>query len=158
MDGISFPEWLTPQLVVSIGMLIATITGVVIAHRKLRPGLRVKATRCVHSVRYIGPIKQNAIAGTQLSVEFTIRNTGARTSIYDVEIRCKPMGQFYRTTEKVQSIRAVTVKKGDTITYSHQFYIPRRGVFETSLSCTFFLHHAYGKTKVKTKSNFQGAR
>ena len=164
MNEISFPSWLTPELVISIVTLVATISGLIIAYlayRKLKPGLHVQVTRCMHSVRYTSPTKESArareVAGTELTAEFAIRNAGERTSIYDVGIRCKSTGQLYQTTEKVQWIRAVTVKKGDTITYSHQFYIPRRGFFETSFECTFFLYHTYGKKKVKAESNFQGA-
>ena len=155
MDDISVPTWLTPELIVSIGSLIAALISAAIAYRKFKPGLRLRVVRCTHKVRYAGPGRRSGdIAGTELVVDFEIRNTGGRTSIHEVEIRCKPLKQDYRTTERVQP-RAITIDRGNQAAYTHQFYIPRRGVFETPLDCTFFLHHTHGKSKVKAKSSLR---
>ena len=158
MDTVSLPPWLTLELAVSIATFVATIIGVVIAYRKLKPGLRVQVTRCTHVVRYMNPNRQEEPAGTEINIEFTIRNTGARTSIYNVGIKCKPIGQTYQTTEKVQSPQAIAINHGDTKIFSHQFYVPRRGIEDVSLNCAFYIYHSFGKKKVRTKSNYHGER
>ena len=158
IDKISIPKWVTPALLVSLCTFVVAIVGGFAKYLGSKPNLRVEVCRCAHSVRYIDPSKRSDIAGTEIAAEFSIINRGVRTSIDRVEIRCKPAGQHYRTTEKVQTRRAVTIGKGDTVPYSHNFYVPKRGIFETQLKCTFFLRHTYGKKKVKAKSNLYGER
>lgn len=155
MDDISVPPWLTPELIISIGSLIAVMISAAVAYRKLKPGLRLQVVRCTHKVRYAGPQRSpGKIAGTELVVDLEIRNTGGRTSIHEVGIHCKPLKQDYSTTERVHP-HAIIIERGNQATYKHQFYIPKRGVFETPLNCTFILHHTHGKSKVRGKSNLR---
>lgn len=144
---------LTPELIITIGFLIVASAGLYLNYRRGKPRLRVEVMSAIHSVKHTRG-RRDEIAGTELIADFMIHNTGADTSIYNVEIRCKPFGQPY-PKEKVQP-HAVTVKRGITTNYSHQFYISGRGVSVSPLKCTFFLHHTYGKKKVKAKSIFQG--
>ncbi|MCJ7633669.1 hypothetical protein MUP77_14925 [Candidatus Bathyarchaeota archaeon] len=143
-------EWLTPSLIVSFGVLVATATAAFISFRASRPNLDVETSRCWHSVRYTRAKKE--IAGTQLAVEFTIKNKGEKTSIYNVGVSCKSTGDPYQTTEKVNGMPSITIGKGNTERYMHNFYIRKR-VLEMQLDCTFWLYHTYGKKKVKAKSN-----
>lgn len=82
------------ELVILIGTFIATCVGVLIAYRKLKPGLRVRVVRCTHKVRYARSRISNVIAGTEVVVEFEIGNTGGKTTIFGVEIRA---GYLLRT-------------------------------------------------------------
>ena len=158
MDSISVPDWVTPALIVSIGILFVAIIGVIIAYRKYasehKPHLKIRNVRCTHKVRYAGQRTSGVIAGTELIVEFEIVNTGVRTSITEVEIRCKPEGQEYRTTERVEP-HTITIDTGNQVTYTHQFYIVKRDVRQTPLDCTFILHHTYAKKKIKAKSSLR---
>ena len=155
MNNISVPTWLTPELIISIGILVVGLLSAIIAYRKLKPGLRVLVVKCTHKVRYAGPGRRSGdVAGTELIVDFEIRNTGGRTSIHEVEIRCKPLKQDYHTTEIVRPY--IIIERGNQATYTHQFYISKRGVFETPLKCTFLLHYTHGKKKIKAKSSLRG--
>jgi len=157
MDRSWLPSWFTPELGISILILVFTIILVYLAYRELRPGLRVRVKRCFHKVRYAGPRRTGTdIAGTELVVDLEIGNTGGTTTIHEIEIRCKPMKLAYHTTESVQS-RSIVIERGKEKKYLHQFFIPKREITESPLKCTFFLHHTHGKKKVKAKSALKEA-
>jgi hypothetical protein len=149
----SLPSWITPEFIVIVAGLVVAIVACLIAYRELKPGLRVRVVRCTHKVRYAGPRRSGNLAGTELVASFEIGNTGGRTSVYEIELKCKPMGQEYRNTERVQP--TIIIDKGDTTSYDHQFYIPKREVSENLFKCSFLLHHTHGKKKVKAKSNLR---
>lgn len=149
---ISFVSMITPELIVSIGILISTVAGVLIAYIKLKPGLRVQILRCTHQVVGHRNRRRKRKAGTRIEAKFKILNTGARTSIHKVGVYCKTSGPPFQNSEEVQSQHLIVIEKGEIVEYTHKFDIHNREVFETPLLSTFFLYHTYGKKKVKAKS------
>ena len=155
MDNFSLPPWITAEAILGLGVLAAAIVDVFLAYRELKPGLRVRVNKCTHKIRYAGPGRRSGdIAGTEIVPSFEINNTGGRTTIYQIEIKCKPGKQEYRTTERIQ--HPIVVDHGGHEPLTHQFYIPKREVSENSLDCTFFLHHTFARKKVKARSSLVG--
>jgi len=152
---ISSTSTITPELIISIGILIFTAASVLIAYAKLKPGLHVQVLSCKHHVvEHRNSRRKYKEIGTQIEVKFKILNTGVKTSIDEVGINCKISESSFQTSEKVKSRSLIIIEKGGIAEYTHQFYLPNHEVTEMLLLCTFFLHHTYGKKKVETKSNF----
>lgn len=145
------PEWITVYLAVA-GALAGSARYV---FKRLKHRLQVEVTKCYHKVRYVTPRRKTQVAGTELVIELRILNKSVTTSLYSIELRCKP-GVEYRTTENVVAPGgSVKIDQGAVVPYTHIFFISQRELSDANLNCVVILHHTYGGKKVKTTSTLR---
>jgi len=162
MNNSTTPFWSNPLVYIPILGLIVASLALLVRYLGLKsqtnPELSVETTRCDHKIRYRTPnvISRDNIVGTELVISVQIKNTGVRTTIYDVEIICHPILPLYRTKEMVIKPEGIIIDRGGVANYTHQFFVQKQGLFNNPLNCRLILHHTYGEEKVMIKSNLRG--